>query len=99
MAPTAQPEDDGGFTPSWVDQQQHQLGPMQSTEESRREIQELPPTRPPPPDDDEESEYLMCVRLVPIQKRKCVTFIQHYFIVHKIVQTIYFNHSLFIFTF
>ncbi|XP_056333160.1 presenilin-1 isoform X2 [Danio aesculapii] len=54
MAPTAQPEDDGGFTPSWVDHQQHQLGPMQSTEESRRQIQEMPSARPPPADDDEE---------------------------------------------
>uniref|UniRef100_A0A8C1X1S3 Presenilin n=1 Tax=Cyprinus carpio TaxID=7962 RepID=A0A8C1X1S3_CYPCA len=54
MAPTAQPEDDGGFTPAWVNQQQHQLGPMQSTEDSRREIQELPSARPPPVEDDEE---------------------------------------------
>ncbi|XP_051502219.1 presenilin-1 [Myxocyprinus asiaticus] len=54
MAPTAQPEDDGGFTPSWVDHQQHQLGPMQSTEESRREIQQMPSERPPPVDDDDE---------------------------------------------
>uniref|UniRef100_A0A672RBR3 Presenilin n=1 Tax=Sinocyclocheilus grahami TaxID=75366 RepID=A0A672RBR3_SINGR len=54
MAPTAQPEDDGGFTPSWVNQQQHQLGPMQSSEDSRREIQELPSARPPPVEDDEE---------------------------------------------
>ncbi|XP_005169939.1 presenilin-1 isoform X1 [Danio rerio] len=54
MAPTAQPEDDGGFTPAWVDHQQHQLGPMQSTEESRRQIQEMPSARPPPPADDDE---------------------------------------------
>ncbi|KAK9959283.1 hypothetical protein ABG768_009417 [Culter alburnus] len=54
VAPTAQPEDDGGFTPAWVDHQQHQLGPMQSTEDSRREIQEMPSARPPPVDDDEE---------------------------------------------
>uniref|UniRef100_A0A671N377 Presenilin n=1 Tax=Sinocyclocheilus anshuiensis TaxID=1608454 RepID=A0A671N377_9TELE len=54
MAPTAQPEDDGGFTPAWVNQQQHQLGPMQSSEDSRREIQELPSARPPPVEDDEE---------------------------------------------
>uniref|UniRef100_A0A672MNY5 Presenilin n=1 Tax=Sinocyclocheilus grahami TaxID=75366 RepID=A0A672MNY5_SINGR len=54
MAPTAQPEDDGGFTPAWVNQQQHQLGPMQSTEDSRREIQELPSARPAPVEDDEE---------------------------------------------
>lgn len=57
VAPTAQPEDDGGFTPAWVDQQQHQLGPMQSTEDSRRQIQELPSARPPPEEDDEEREY------------------------------------------
>ncbi|XP_056623723.1 presenilin-1 [Triplophysa dalaica] len=54
MAPTAQPDDDGGFTPTWIDQQQHQLGPIQSTEESRQEIQEMPSTRPPPADDDDE---------------------------------------------
>uniref|UniRef100_A0A8C1NF57 Presenilin n=1 Tax=Cyprinus carpio TaxID=7962 RepID=A0A8C1NF57_CYPCA len=54
VAPTAQPEDDGGFTPAWVNQQQHQLGPMQSTEDSRREIQELPSARPPPVEDEEE---------------------------------------------
>uniref|UniRef100_A0A8C1BW23 Presenilin n=1 Tax=Cyprinus carpio carpio TaxID=630221 RepID=A0A8C1BW23_CYPCA len=48
------PEDDGGFTPAWVNQQQHQLGPMQSTEDSRREIQELPSARPPPVEDEEE---------------------------------------------
>lgn len=54
VAPTAQPEDDGGFSLTWVNQQQHQLGPMQSTEDSRREIQELPSERPPPVEDDEE---------------------------------------------
>lgn len=54
MAPTAQPEDDGGFTPTWVDHQQHQLGPMQTSEETRRQIQELPSARPPPVDDDDE---------------------------------------------
>lgn len=56
-APVAQPEDDGGFTPDWVDQQEHRLGPLQSTEESRRQIQQMASARPPPPDDDEESEY------------------------------------------
>ncbi|XP_030641924.1 presenilin-1 [Chanos chanos] len=54
LAPTAQPEDDGGFTTDWVVHQQHQLGPLQSTDESRREIQQLPSARPPPVDDDEE---------------------------------------------
>lgn len=71
MAPTAQPDDDGGFTPTWIDQQQHQLGPIQSTEESRQEIQEMPSTRPPPvDDDDEESEYLLLVCLVTRQQLK-----------------------------
>lgn len=54
MAPTAQPEDDGGFTNEWVGQQEQRLGPIQSTEESRREIQQMASARPPPPDDDEE---------------------------------------------
>ncbi|XP_039507053.1 presenilin-1 isoform X2 [Pimephales promelas] len=54
VAPTAQPEDDGGFTPAWVDHQQHQLGPMDSTDETRREIQEMPSARPPAAEDDEE---------------------------------------------
>ncbi|XP_007257366.2 presenilin-1 isoform X2 [Astyanax mexicanus] len=54
MAPTAQPEDDGGFTNEWVGQQEQRLGPIQSTDESRREIQQMASARPPPPDDDEE---------------------------------------------
>uniref|UniRef100_A0A3B4DRJ6 Presenilin n=1 Tax=Pygocentrus nattereri TaxID=42514 RepID=A0A3B4DRJ6_PYGNA len=54
MAPTAHPEEDGGFTAEWVGQQEQQLGQMQSTEESRREIQQLPSARPPAVDDDEE---------------------------------------------
>ncbi|XP_026871152.2 presenilin-1 isoform X2 [Electrophorus electricus] len=54
-APTAQVEDDAGFTSDWVGQQQQQLGTLHSTEESRREIQQMPSTRPlPPADDDEE---------------------------------------------
>ncbi len=60
VAPTAQPEDDGGFSLTWVNQQQHQLGPMQSTDDSRRVIQEMPSERPPPVEDDEEREYLQC---------------------------------------
>ncbi|XP_046874228.1 presenilin-1 [Hypomesus transpacificus] len=47
-------EDDGGFTSNWVGQQEHQLGPLQSTEDTRREVQELPSARPPIDDDDEE---------------------------------------------
>nr|XP_046268456.1 presenilin-1 [Scatophagus argus]XP_046268457.1 presenilin-1 [Scatophagus argus] len=47
-------QDDGGFTPSWVNQQQHQMGTLQSTEQTRREIQEMPSARPPAEDDDEE---------------------------------------------
>ncbi|KAL6477505.1 hypothetical protein MHYP_G00133400 [Metynnis hypsauchen] len=54
MAPTAQPEEDGGFTAEWVGQQEQQLGQMQSTEESRREIQQLASARPPAVDDEEE---------------------------------------------
>ncbi|XP_041668786.1 presenilin-1 [Cheilinus undulatus] len=53
-APSSLSQDDGGFTPSWVNQQQHQLGPIQSTEETRREIQQMPSARPPVEDDDEE---------------------------------------------
>lgn len=55
-AATAVPQDDGGFSPNWVNQQQHQLGPIQSTEQTRREVQEMPSARPPVEDDDEESE-------------------------------------------
>ncbi|TNN39383.1 Presenilin-1 [Liparis tanakae] len=46
--------DDGGFSSTWVNQQQHQLGPLHSTDQTRREIQELPSDRPPPEDDDDE---------------------------------------------
>ncbi|KAI3367115.1 hypothetical protein L3Q82_008180 [Scortum barcoo] len=53
-APSSLSQDDGGFSPSWVNQQQHQLGPLQSTEQTRREIQEMPSARPPVEDDDEE---------------------------------------------
>ncbi len=55
-APSSLSQDDGGFTPSWVSQQEHQLGTLQSTEQTRREIQEMPSDRPPVEDDDEESE-------------------------------------------
>uniref|UniRef100_UPI0037E75E7A presenilin-1 n=1 Tax=Semicossyphus pulcher TaxID=241346 RepID=UPI0037E75E7A len=53
-APSGLSQDDGGFTPNWVDQQQHQLGPIQSTVETRQEIQQMPSARPPVEDDDEE---------------------------------------------
>uniref|UniRef100_A0A1A8P2A4 Presenilin n=1 Tax=Nothobranchius rachovii TaxID=451742 RepID=A0A1A8P2A4_9TELE len=53
-APTTPSQDDGGFTSTWINQQQHQLGPLQSTEETRREIQQMPSARPPVEDDDEE---------------------------------------------
>ncbi|XP_069391511.1 presenilin-1 [Paralichthys olivaceus] len=52
--PSSPSQDDGGFTSTWVNQQEHQLGPLQSTDETRREIQELPSARPPVEDDDEE---------------------------------------------
>ncbi|KAJ8289641.1 hypothetical protein GJAV_G00003630 [Gymnothorax javanicus] len=48
-----QGEDDGGFTTDWVGHQQRQLGPLQSTEETRRAVQQLPSARPPPEDDEE----------------------------------------------
>ncbi|KAM9707661.1 presenilin-1 isoform 1-T1 [Menidia menidia] len=53
-APSSLSQDDGGFTSSWVSQQQHQLGPLQTTEDTRREIQQMPTTRPPVEDDDDE---------------------------------------------
>ncbi|XP_061700139.1 presenilin-1 isoform X2 [Syngnathoides biaculeatus] len=53
-SPSSLSGDDGGFTPSWVSQQEHQLGPMQSTEDTRREIQQMPSDRPPVEEDDEE---------------------------------------------
>ncbi|XP_062863355.1 presenilin-1 isoform X2 [Trichomycterus rosablanca] len=54
-APVAQPEDDGGFTSDWVGEQEHRLGPLQSNEETRRQIQQMPSARPPAADDDEET--------------------------------------------
>uniref|UniRef100_A0A8C8ISB4 Presenilin n=1 Tax=Oncorhynchus tshawytscha TaxID=74940 RepID=A0A8C8ISB4_ONCTS len=56
-APLSPPEDDGGFTPNWMGHQEHQLGPLQSTDETRREIQQLPSARPPVMDDDDEERY------------------------------------------
>ncbi|XP_061649833.1 presenilin-1 isoform X2 [Phyllopteryx taeniolatus] len=53
-SPSGLSGDDGGFTPSWVSQQEHQLGPIQSTEDTRQEIQQMPSDRPPVEDDDEE---------------------------------------------
>ncbi|XP_023252142.1 presenilin-1-like [Seriola lalandi dorsalis] len=53
-APSSPSQDDGGFNTNWVNQQEHQLGPIQSTEESRREIQQMPSARPPVEEDDEE---------------------------------------------
>ncbi|XP_023807439.1 presenilin-1 isoform X1 [Oryzias latipes] len=52
--PLSSPQDDGGFTPSWVSQQEHQLGQLQSTEETRRQIQQMPSARPPAEEDEEE---------------------------------------------
>ncbi|KAG7274679.1 hypothetical protein CRUP_004603 [Coryphaenoides rupestris] len=46
--------DNSGFSADWVNQQQQQLGPLQSTEETRRQIQEMPSDRPPVEDDDDE---------------------------------------------
>ncbi|KAM6912505.1 presenilin-1 [Xenentodon cancila] len=53
-APSSPSQDDGGFSSSWISQQEHRLGPLQSTESSRREIQQMPSARPPMEDDDEE---------------------------------------------
>lgn len=72
-APVAQPEDDGGFTSDWVGQQEQRLGPLQSTEESRRQIQQMPSTRPPP-DDDEESEYQWNRRVWPVLLENITVF-------------------------
>ncbi|KAJ8340922.1 hypothetical protein SKAU_G00332130 [Synaphobranchus kaupii] len=44
---------DGGFTSDWVGHQEHQLGPLQSTEQTRRTVQEMPSARPPVEDDEE----------------------------------------------
>ncbi|XP_034431543.1 presenilin-1 [Hippoglossus hippoglossus] len=52
--PSSPSQDDGGFTSNWVNQQEHQLGPLQSTDDTRREVQEMPSERPPVDDDDEE---------------------------------------------
>ncbi|XP_077588024.1 presenilin-1-like [Stigmatopora nigra] len=53
-ASSSPPGDDGGFTPSWLNQQERRLGPLQSTEDTRQEIQQMPSDRPPVDDDDEE---------------------------------------------
>lgn len=52
--PSSPSRDDGGFNSNWISHQEHQLGPLQSTEETRREIQQMPSARPPPDDDEEE---------------------------------------------
>ncbi|XP_029316858.1 presenilin-1 [Cottoperca gobio] len=53
-APAGLSQDDGGFNSNWVNQQEHQLGPLSTTEQTRREVQEMPSTRPPVEDEDEE---------------------------------------------
>lgn len=55
-APSSPSQDDGGFTQSWVSHQEHQLGPLQSTDDTRREVQQMPSARPPVEEDDEESK-------------------------------------------
>ncbi|CAB1449636.1 unnamed protein product [Pleuronectes platessa] len=52
--PSSPSQDDGGFTSNWVNLQEHQLGALQSTDDTRREVQEMPSDRPPVDDDDEE---------------------------------------------
>lgn len=54
LTPSSPSQDDGGFTSTWVSQQEHQLGPLQSTDETRQEIQQMPSARPPAEDDDDE---------------------------------------------
>ncbi|XP_076002830.1 presenilin-1 [Genypterus blacodes] len=53
-APSSPSQDDGGFSSTWVNQQEHQLGPLESTDDSRREIQQMPSARPPVDDEDDE---------------------------------------------
>ncbi|XP_062378773.1 presenilin-1 [Sardina pilchardus] len=53
MTPSSPGEDDGGFTTTWVGTQEQQLGPLQSTDDTRREIQEMPSARPLMDDDEE----------------------------------------------
>ncbi|XP_062296661.1 presenilin-1 isoform X3 [Scomber scombrus] len=53
-APSSPSQDDGGFSQSWVSNQDHQLGELQSTEDSRREIQQMPSDRPVVIDEDDE---------------------------------------------
>ncbi|XP_066550682.1 presenilin-1 isoform X2 [Amia ocellicauda] len=40
---TAPPEDDGGFSPEWMGNQEATLGTMEPDEQLRREIQQMPP--------------------------------------------------------
>ncbi|KAK5857929.1 hypothetical protein PBY51_011138 [Eleginops maclovinus] len=54
--PSTLSQDDGGFSSNWVNNQEHQLGTLQTTEQSRREIQEMPSARPPVEDDDDDEE-------------------------------------------
>ncbi|KAJ3613134.1 hypothetical protein NHX12_019386 [Muraenolepis orangiensis] len=51
---TSAREDDSGFNRDWVSQQQNQLGALETTEETRRQIQEMPSDRPPVDEDDDE---------------------------------------------
>ncbi|XP_030212733.1 presenilin-1 [Gadus morhua] len=52
--PSSPREEDSGFSRDWVNQQQNQLGQLQSTEETRRQIQEMPSDRPPVEEEDDE---------------------------------------------
>ncbi|XP_062253077.1 presenilin-1 [Platichthys flesus] len=52
--PSSPSQDDGGFNSNWVNLQEHQLGALQSTDDTRREVQEMPSDRPPVDDDDDE---------------------------------------------
>ncbi|MBN3300328.1 PSN1 protein, partial [Amia calva] len=43
VLPAAPPEDDGGFSPEWMGNQEATLGTMEPDEQLRREIQQMPP--------------------------------------------------------
>ncbi|MGH0181770.1 UNVERIFIED_CONTAM: hypothetical protein FKN15_006065 [Acipenser sinensis] len=57
---STQGPDDGGFTTDWELRQQETLGHMESSEETRRQVQEMPSARPPAiqSDDSEETHWL-----------------------------------------
>lgn len=85
-SPSSPSQDDGGFTTSWVNHQQHQLGNLQSTENTRREIQEMPSARPPAEEDDEESECIH-IKYRLSQFWSCFVNQQRYFVFVRSLQS------------